>query len=84
MADCLSIDNTVQLYAHECRGGFDFPLLFEETILVLLPVALATLIAVFRLTSLLKNPVTTASKLLVGLKAVRPPTGIPTIEVNTD
>ena len=35
MADCTSIDNTVQLYAGHCRGGFDFPLLFEESILII-------------------------------------------------
>lgn len=70
MADCASIDNTVQLYAHECRGGFDFPLLFEEAILVLLPIALAVLLAAARFPSLWKSPVTTAAKWLVGLKAV--------------
>lgn len=70
MADCNRIDNTVQLYAHECRGGFDFPLLFEESILVLLPIALAILIAAARFTTLWKFPVTTGAKWLVGLKAV--------------
>lgn len=73
MADCTEIDNTVQLYAQECRGGFDFPLLFEESILVLLPIALAVLIAAARFASLWKSPVTTGSKWLVGLKAVCQP-----------
>lgn len=70
MADCTAIDNTVQLYAHECRGGFDFPLLFEESILILLPICLAVLIAVFRLASLLRSPVTTASGWLIAPKLV--------------
>jgi ATP-binding cassette subfamily C (CFTR/MRP) protein 1 len=61
MADCIAIDNIVQLHAGECRGGFDFTLLFEESILVLLPIALAVLLAAFRLTTLLRSPITTAS-----------------------
>lgn len=71
MADCVRIDNTVQLYAHECRGGFDFPLLFEESILILLPVLLTVLIAAVRFFSLLKSPVTTASAWIAAPKAVR-------------
>jgi ATP-binding cassette subfamily C (CFTR/MRP) protein 1 len=61
MADCIAIDNIVQLHAGECRGGFDFTLLFEESILILLPIALAVLLAAFRLTTLLRSPITTAS-----------------------
>lgn len=71
MADCISIDNTVQLYAGDCRGGFDFPLLFEESILILLPILLAVLIAAVHFTSLLRSPVTTASIWLGGIKTVR-------------
>jgi hypothetical protein len=70
MADCVSIDNTVRLYAGHCRGGFDFPLLFEESILILLPIALAVLIAAVGLTSLLRSPVTTASPWLGAIKPV--------------
>ena len=70
MADCTTIDNTVQLHAGECRGGFDFTLLFEESILILLPIALAILLATLRFTSLLKSPVTTASLWLGVTKVV--------------
>ena len=70
MADCTSIDNTVQLYAGHCRGGFDFPLLFEEAILILLPIALAVLIAAVRFTSLLRSPVTTVSTWVGAVKTV--------------
>ena len=61
MADCIEIDHIVQLHAGECRGSFDFTLLFEESILILLPIALAVLLAAFRLTTLLRSPITTAS-----------------------
>ncbi len=37
---CSRVDNTFGPHAGECRGGFDFTLLFEETILTLLPVGL--------------------------------------------
>ena len=72
MADCTTIDNTVQLHAGECRGGFDFTLLFEESILILLPIALAILIAALRFTSLLRSPVTTGSLWLGVTKTVSP------------
>jgi ATP-binding cassette subfamily C (CFTR/MRP) protein 1 len=70
MADCIAIDNIVQLHAGECRGGFDFTLLFEESILILLPIALAVLLAAFRLTTLLRSPITTASLWLSVTKIV--------------
>ena len=73
MADCTSIDNTVQLYAGHCRGGFDFALLFEESILVILPISLAFLIAAATFTSLLRSPVVTASQWLGAVKTVRIP-----------
>lgn len=71
MADCTSIDNTVQLYVGQCRGGFDFPLLFEESILILLPIILAVLIAATTFTSLLRFPITAASSWLGAVKTVR-------------
>jgi len=71
MADCTSIDNVVQLHAGQCRGGFDFTLLFEESILILLPISLAILIAAVTFAPLLRSPVTTASPWLGGVKTVR-------------
>ena len=73
MADCTSIDNTVRLYAGHCRGGFDFSLLFEESILILLPISLAFMIAAATFTSLLRSPVVTASSWLGAVKTVRIP-----------
>ena len=37
---CSRIDDSFGPHAGECRGGFDFTLLFEETILNLLPASL--------------------------------------------
>lgn len=70
MADCVAIDNTVQLYAGECRGGFDFPLLFEESILVLLPIALAVVIALVPLVSLLRSSSIVTTTWLIAAKSV--------------
>lgn len=37
---CREMDNTVRAGMGNCRGGFDFSLLFEETILGILPISL--------------------------------------------
>ncbi|KAJ5794165.1 hypothetical protein N7457_000764 [Penicillium paradoxum] len=37
---CRDLDNTLRIDAGSCRGGFDFSLLFEETILEILPILL--------------------------------------------
>ena len=46
---CRSLDNTMRVDAGSCRGGFDFSLLFEETILSLLPIALVSILVPLRL-----------------------------------
>ncbi len=46
---CHSLDNTMRVDAGSCRGGFDFSLLFEETILSLLPIALVSILVPLRL-----------------------------------
>ena len=61
----------MRLYAGQCRGGFDFPLLFEESLLILLPISLAIVIAAATFTSLLRSPVVTASSWLGAVKTVR-------------
>ncbi|KAF3384453.1 Metal resistance protein YCF1 [Penicillium rolfsii] len=46
---CRDLDNTMRVDAGSCRGGFDFSLLFEETVLSLLPIALISLLVPLRL-----------------------------------
>lgn len=49
---CHDLDNTFRIDAGSCRGGFDFSLLFEETILGILPIALILILVPFRLAQL--------------------------------
>ncbi|CAI7576605.1 unnamed protein product [Penicillium manginii] len=49
---CRDLDNTLRIDAGSCRGGFDFSLLFEETILGILPIALILILVPFRLAQL--------------------------------
>ncbi|KAG0155381.1 hypothetical protein PDIDSM_06070 [Penicillium digitatum] len=46
---CRDLDNTLRIDAGSCRGGFDFSLLFEETILEILPILLMLIIIPLRL-----------------------------------
>ncbi|KAK0716329.1 ABC transporter [Lasiosphaeris hirsuta] len=43
-SSCRAIDDSFGPHANTCRGGFDFTLLFEETILTILPLSLFALI----------------------------------------
>jgi ATP-binding cassette subfamily C (CFTR/MRP) protein 1 len=52
---CPEIDDSLYLYALFCRGAFDFTLLFEETILAILPLAILLVIAPFRIVYLFKK-----------------------------
>ncbi|KAJ5562000.1 hypothetical protein N7535_003537 [Penicillium sp. DV-2018c] len=49
VASCRDLDNTLRIDAGSCRGGFDFSLLFEETILEILPILLILITIPFRL-----------------------------------
>lgn len=40
VTECGRLDNRFGPHAGPCRGGFDFTLLFEETILTILPLGL--------------------------------------------
>ena len=63
---CADIDNTFGPYAGNCRGGFDFTLLFEESILTLLPVAIFLIAAPARIYYLLgKQSKVIGSSLLI-------------------
>jgi hypothetical protein len=44
LSPCARLDDSFGPHAGDCRGGFDFTLLFEETILTLLPQGLVLLV----------------------------------------
>lgn len=50
---CRDLDNTVHVGMGFCRGGFDFSLLFEETILGILPISIVILAVPFRIWQLI-------------------------------
>lgn len=69
-ASCAEIDDTFRLYALSCRGGFDFTLLFEETILAVLPLALVVFAVPFRVFYLFRRPRKVVHSVLLPLKIV--------------
>ncbi|KAL2024878.1 hypothetical protein VTK56DRAFT_3577 [Thermocarpiscus australiensis] len=54
-APCVSLDDSFGPHADDCRGGFDFTLLFEEAILTLLPLGLLLHVIPPRIWFLLKR-----------------------------
>lgn len=70
-ASCKQVDDTFGPYAKSCRGGFDFTLLFEETILSILPLGLLLIVVPFRISYLFRRTIKVdpsswlASKLLL-------------------
>ncbi len=48
----LEVDRTFGPWAGNCRGGFDFTLLFEDAILNILPLGLVLILAALRLSHL--------------------------------
>ena len=68
---CSRIDDSFGPYAGECRGGFDFTLLFQETILSILPMILLLTLVPFRVAYLLKRERKVNSNLLLPTKLVR-------------
>jgi len=68
---CAALDDSFGPHAGSCRGGFDFTLLFEETILTLLPLGLVLIVLPARAWLLLKRPrKVVASSLWPSLKIV--------------
>ena len=57
MVSCKQIDATFGPYAGDCRGGFDFTLLFEESILSILPLGLLLIIVPFRVSYLFRRTI---------------------------
>ncbi|KAF2020289.1 ABC transporter [Aaosphaeria arxii CBS 175.79] len=66
---CSLVDDTFGPYAGKnCRGGFDFTLLFEDAFLSIAPLALLLLITPFRLLYLLKKPTKVSKSYLLPAK----------------
>lgn len=55
-SSCTRLDDSFGPHSGDCRGGFDFTLLFEETILTLLPIGLLLVVLPPRIWFLLKRP----------------------------
>ena len=68
---CSVIDNTFGPYAGGCRGGFDFTLLFEETILSLLPLCIILAVVPWRVLYLVRRTTKVDGTMLLPLKLVR-------------
>lgn len=62
LTPCGHLDDSFGPHAGGCRGGFDFTLLFEETVLTLLPLGVLLLVLPLRVWFLLTRP----KKLAVG------------------
>lgn len=71
---CRDLDNTMRVNAGSCRGGFDFTLLFEETILTLLPIALISILVPLRIWQLSQKRRKVVESWLLPLKFVGRPT----------
>lgn len=69
-AMCARVDDTFGPHARTCRDGFDFTLLFEDTILSLLPLGLLVLVAPFRILYTFKKGRKVVSSPLLLLKVV--------------
>ncbi|KAL8774136.1 MAG: hypothetical protein Q9209_001244 [Squamulea sp. 1 TL-2023] len=54
---CSRVDDTFGPYADSCRGGFDFTLLFEESILSILPLCLLLVVVPFRIVYLVRRTI---------------------------
>lgn len=67
--ECL--DDTFGPYAKNCRGDFDFTLLFEETILSILPICLLIVIVPFRVIYLARREIKVNRSFWLLLKLVR-------------
>ena len=67
---CPAIDNSFGPYAGSCRGGFDFTLLFEETILSLLPLCLILVVVPWRALYLVRRTTKVDGTVLLPLRLV--------------
>lgn len=67
---CRDVDNTMHAWAGSCRGGLDFTLLFEETILEILPISLIIMIIPLRIWQLSQKRPKVVSSYLLPFKLV--------------
>lgn len=67
---CTLVDNTFGPYAKHCRGGFDFTLLFEESILSVVPLILLLGIVPLRILYLVRRTIKADGGLLLPSKLV--------------
>ena len=67
---CILIDNSFGPWAGQCRGGFDFTLLFEEVILAAPLLSVFLLVSPFRLNQLRMESVKTIASPLKIYKTV--------------
>ena len=68
--ECTIIDGTFGPHAGDCRGGLDFTLLFEDTILCILPLVAVIFASVIRLMFLSKRSIKVISSHLISSKMV--------------
>ncbi|OCL14026.1 putative multidrug resistance protein MDR [Glonium stellatum] len=68
--ECVRLDDTFGPHATNCRGDFDFTLLFEETILSLSPLTILLIIAPLRVLYLFKKNKKVIGSPLLSLKLV--------------
>jgi ATP-binding cassette subfamily C (CFTR/MRP) protein 1 len=81
LSPCTRLDNSFGPHAGDCRGGFDFTLLFEETILTLLPIGILLIVLPLRICFLLKrSKKVKAGNLLVAVKIVSRHEPLPNLE----
>lgn len=67
---CQQADNSFHIPVQGCRGDFDFPLLFEEIVLGVLPLGILLVISPFRLWFLSRKPKKVAGSWLLWIKVV--------------
>ena len=73
-ASCEQVDDTFGPYAGNCRGGFDFTLLFQDSILSILPLALLLLVVPFRISYLFRRTIKVDPSSWLASKLVSGPT----------
>ena len=67
---CPLLDDSFGPYAEYCRGGFDFTLLFQESILSILPLVLLLGIAPLRIVYLIRRSIKVGKSVLLPTKLV--------------
>lgn len=71
LLDCARIDDSFGPWAGDCRGGFDFTLLFEQTILSVPPLVFLLLLAPLRIRYLSRKKIKVVRSQWLTLKLVR-------------